>query len=340
MIAFLSGEGMTLADLQSWYRQGYPFFRTAHIGNVNLSTIILGKLGFPLTLHEDIPGDFPGYMPAFLKLKGKTYCLFPDSNRNTPLLSGLNLSLVPETIRNHCNYHTSIDLHLNTLKQIVPRVETWATYLTSNIEVVTRCLEALLKTQPAALFTAYITEDGRKYIFRSADTGIFIFERDDEQIKITYDVILDICLRYLDFLQILAQGKQVAPVAGLIMSVPFNLVLSIVIPQTNLTHHTNITFHFCGERMFHYMLQEPNESEYNQKIVAALYASILKAIPDLRQDIRLIFVPTTNIADLAPTPKDIDVSQYDCIENPTLNRAITTLAEDNRNLRLFSFTAL
>lgn len=345
MISFQSGEGLTLNELLSWEHQGYPFYRTAHIGNLNLSTILLGKLGFPILLHEDIPGDFPGYRPAYIRLHGQDTLLFTDPSLNAPYLTTPDWSHTPllrHSARfNFTQFQNALALHSNAIRQIVPAALTWSSFLQQNRLFVSTCLATLCNEAPEHIFLAYIDTEGHRYKFENYANSLFIFQRNGHVITLGHADAVQLYLAYIDHLHSASSSAEnIDRIAGLLLSVPLNIVLTLVTPVPHKPNSAATYFHFCGERMFDYLLNDLHEARDNQDLISKLYAVLAPPTSHLIADPSIILIPTTNIAARARSLvlSPFEISQYDLILNDSVVTATQAALSNCMDTRLFNST--
>lgn len=343
MISFQSGEGLTLAELVNWKRQGYHFYRTAHIGNLNLSTLLLGKVGFPIFLHEDIPGDFPGYKPAYMRLHGRDVLLFADPSLNAPCLTKPDWSQAPplrQTLRfDFMQFHNALALHSVAIRQVVPEALTWSGFLQQNIPLISTFLAALRNAAPEHIFAAYIDRQGHRYKFESYKNDLFVFKRNDHIVTVAGADVVELYLRYVNYLNLaVSNEKNLERVAGLVLSVPLNILLTLCIPQHKMSNPTQTYFHFCGERMFDYLFNDLNEARGNQDLIGRLYTVLASVSPCSNADLSIILIPTTNLArcTTAVALNSFEISQYDLIFDDSVAAATETVLQNCLNTRLFN----
>lgn len=71
MFNILYNDNLSLDDILDMQKKGVSFIRSAHIGNWNKQTIVLGKLNIHILMHEFLKGTAKIYEPAYIKFNGK-----------------------------------------------------------------------------------------------------------------------------------------------------------------------------------------------------------------------------------------------------------------------------
>lgn len=351
MIRFLSGEGLSISELQVYKDKGHPFFRTAHIGNLNLVTIFLARMGFPVYLHEDIPGDFPSYLPAYVIHSGKSHRVFNDSQLNTPLL--WRQSEVPmQFLKFFSSEKTvglldnSIDLHFHSSRRISRNFYTWSMFLDYHHDKLKKYLEIFIEYIPEQIFSYYIAADGQRYKFLSFQRGRFLFENNNMIIKIDKTDAINLFFDYISFLlPSTVDGSQRTHRSqnALVLSTTLNICLTLALTQVSINNATPCTFHFCGERMFEYLFSESAEAQRTQSSISQLYNVLVARDAELCEVINIFLLPTngffsslnSKITSLQFSQRKHVLSQYDILRDQNLLHTIDTLAVVSRPQKLF-----
>ena len=254
----------SLKDLKDLQNKGVSILRSAHIGNFNKATLLLAQVGFPILLHEHLPGNASIYEPAYIKKQdGK---VLVSSN---PEVSQLHDNSFPkDIIMDGKHFQIPSQFHYHTLKKQFPNVFLSSEVFLQQQIFVIRVLELLVEDFPS-MFHKYQEKDGSVLNFSHTTNSSIIYRKDDFQKAIPLsEVVLEV-LNNFHQTQNCIKNQGDNP-QGIIMHSLLYILLSTLVEiykdRNGLQrfHPEKVdVIHFSGTQMINYLLNNRSLAQEN-----------------------------------------------------------------------------
>ena len=162
MFNIIYNDNLSINDIIKLQENGLSFIRSAHVGNWNKQTLMLGKLNVHILMHEFLKGDAKIYEPAYIKFKNKKKKLSKNDNvlqlyDNTFIYSEKSKFTKPS------------NFHYDSLKKIYgENIEIISSYFLKHVFLIKRILKIIVPEFSSELYK-YIDENGNVYVGVSID---------------------------------------------------------------------------------------------------------------------------------------------------------------------------